>query len=137
VLKQDLSSQRLRELPGHECLALLASVEAGRIAYEEADGPVIVPVNHVVDNGTIVIRTSPASQLARGVRNSRVAYEVDDLEARGEISWSVQVRGAVRFLDPEEIRALDVPPEPQAEGLRNLYLRIVPRSITGRRLLPG
>jgi nitroimidazol reductase NimA-like FMN-containing flavoprotein (pyridoxamine 5'-phosphate oxidase superfamily) len=136
VLKQDLSSQRLRELPGYECLGLLASVGVGRIAYEDADGPVIVPVNHVVDNGTIVIRTSPASQLARGVRAGRVAYEVDDLRARGEMSWSVQVRGTARFLDPEEVRALEAAPEPQAEGLRNLYLRIVPRSITGRRLLP-
>ena len=95
----------------------------------------MIPVNHVVDHGTIVVRTSAASNLARCVRGGWASFQVDDLGARGQASWSVLVRGTIRPLDLDEINALERRPDPQAEGVRALHLRLTPRSVTGRRMV--
>jgi nitroimidazol reductase NimA-like FMN-containing flavoprotein (pyridoxamine 5'-phosphate oxidase superfamily) len=134
---EDRSPQRIRELTAGECMDLLASVPVGRIAYDDVDGPIVIPVNHVVAAGTIVVRTSPASSLARCARGGRASFQADDLAERGAASWSVLVRGTVRPMESDEVRELSELPEPQAEGGRPLYLRITPRSVTGRRLLPS
>jgi nitroimidazol reductase NimA-like FMN-containing flavoprotein (pyridoxamine 5'-phosphate oxidase superfamily) len=128
--------RRIRELGAGECMDLVASVPAGRIAHDDARGPIVIPVNHVVDRGTVVLRTSPASNLAGSVRGGWASYQVDDLGASGDPSWSVLLRGTIQALDPGEVQELPGRPEPQAEGVRTLYLRLTPRSITGRRLLP-
>jgi nitroimidazol reductase NimA-like FMN-containing flavoprotein (pyridoxamine 5'-phosphate oxidase superfamily) len=133
----DLTGQRVRELDADECMALVASVAAGRIAYDDAQGPIVIPIDHLVDAGTIVVRTSPASSLARCARGGFASFQVDDLAERGGLSWSVLVRGPIAALEPDEVQALERRPEPRAEGRHPLYLRITPRSVTGRRLLPS
>ena len=95
----------------------------------------MLAVNHVVDNGTIVVRTSSSSQLAALTHRARVAYEVDDLVDRPRASWSVLVRGTVRPLDDEDVRALPSMPPLRADDVRPLYLRLTPRTVIGRRLV--
>jgi nitroimidazol reductase NimA-like FMN-containing flavoprotein (pyridoxamine 5'-phosphate oxidase superfamily) len=135
MLTQKHTTQRVRELSVDECLDLVASAAAGRIAYDDAEGPIVIPVNHVVDHGTIVVRTSAASNLARCVRGGWASFQVDDLGDRGRASWSVLIRGSIRPLDLDEINALERHPQPQAEGVRALHLRLTPRSVTGRRMV--
>ena len=135
MLSYTSQGSSIRELAGFECLALVASVTTGRIAYDDAEGPVVLAVNHVVDNGTIVVRTSASSQLAALTHRDRVAYEVDDLVDRPRASWSVLVRGAVRPLDHDEVRALPPMPPLQADDLPLLHLRLTPRTVIGRKLV--
>lgn len=48
-----------------ECLDLLRSGDVGRIAWQAADGPKILPVNYVFHDGLAYFRTSPQRDLVR------------------------------------------------------------------------
>ena len=120
-----------------ECYARLADGDIGRVAMALPDGPSIVPVNYILDGRSIVVRTAPYTQLA-GHRNGPVAFEVDDIEPEFMRGWSVVVVGhAFPMEDAEEMIALRSGGrlKPWAAGSRNLYIKIVPDRVTGRRIL--
>lgn len=125
----------LTELPEHECWDLLRTRSVGRIGWQGSDGPTIVPVNYVVDERAVVIRTAPYTELGREGAVLEVAFQVDDLDPVTRSGWSVLVRGR-RRLDPE---AYGTTPRPDVwvGGSRWLVLRIEARTISGRRLSPG
>lgn len=124
-----------RLLPG-ECRRLLEPGGVGRLAFITGSGLTVVPVNYAMAAGTIVLRTGAGSLIA-GHSDEEVAFEADHLdEAQGQ-GWSVLVRGhAHRVLQSGELRNLkqecDVRPWPAGE--HDLYVRIVPDHITGRRI---
>jgi nitroimidazol reductase NimA-like FMN-containing flavoprotein (pyridoxamine 5'-phosphate oxidase superfamily) len=128
---------RLTELLEDECLELLTVKQVGRLAYADQDGPVVVPVNYVLHDRSVLFRTSPHSLLGRNVSNAVVAFEVDDIDDVTESGWSVLVRGRAEYLDVDDLPTSDRRPAPWADGGRNLNVRIRPRSVTGRRLLAG
>lgn len=121
------------EIPRAECLELLATHPVGRVAYCELNGPVVLPVNYVVDGEDIIFRTSPHSELARRIGKGPVAFEVDDFDAAERHGWSVLVHGDAEYDDALE--ELEEAPEPWADGYRALVVRIRPRLITGRRIV--
>ncbi len=125
----------LAELDRDECLELLASTPVGRVAYCDDEGPVVIPVNHVVEGEDVLFRISGGSVMARRL-GPVAAFQVDAFDDFRESGWSVLVRGRVSWVDldgtPDEAR-----PTPWAEGLRDLLVRITPTTITGRRLLPA
>ena len=127
--------EHLRELDPEECLELLASRPAGRVAYCVPEGPVVLPVNHVMDGQDILFSTSPHTELGREMISGHVAFQVDDFDEFHESGWSVLVRGNAEYDDSHAPRT-DLP-TPWAAGTRNLVVRIRPRLITGRRLLPS
>lgn len=125
----------LRELDRAECLRLLTTVPVGRVAYCAEDGPVVLPVNHVLDGEDVVVfRTSPHTELGRSLIRGPVAFEADDYEEYNQSGWSVLVRGIAEYHDGGELTPKDGP-TPWPEGSRNLTVRIRPWLITGRRLL--
>jgi nitroimidazol reductase NimA-like FMN-containing flavoprotein (pyridoxamine 5'-phosphate oxidase superfamily) len=76
-----------------ECRRLLAEQEVGRIAYIDTDGfPVVLPVNFVIDDDLIAVRTEPGGKLSR-VPLHPVAFEVDGFERWNHSGWSVLVQG--------------------------------------------
>jgi uncharacterized protein len=46
------------ELALHECLRLLRTVAVARLAIAGDDPPEVVPIDYVVDHGTVVFRTA-------------------------------------------------------------------------------
>ncbi len=127
----------LRELSPRECWDLVAHGGVGRIATTTDEGPIVLPVNFVVDGDTLVIRTSAYGVLGRLDRAAELAFEVDRLDEAMREGWSVLFVGdMVRIEDPEEVATLwrDRDPGPWAGGVRNLFLRIQPRRVTGRRI---
>lgn len=126
----------LQELSEEECYELLAARPVGRVAYAVATGPVVLPVNYVLDGRDILFRTSPYTELGREMLRGRVAFEVDDIDAFRESGWSVLVRGDAAYDDSDVLRPLDSP-GPWAAGSRHLMVRITPRLVTGRRLIPS
>jgi nitroimidazol reductase NimA-like FMN-containing flavoprotein (pyridoxamine 5'-phosphate oxidase superfamily) len=128
---------RFRELSTAECLMLLQSKRVGRIVWCGSNGPQALPVNYVVDDGRILFRTSPYSVIAKVAVEQQVAFEVDDIDEFVETGWSVLVVGTARGVDdPGDIpRALEHRPAPWAPGTRNLYIRIQPQTVTGRRVV--
>jgi nitroimidazol reductase NimA-like FMN-containing flavoprotein (pyridoxamine 5'-phosphate oxidase superfamily) len=129
---------RLLELPEDECLELLAVKQVGRLVYADEDGLAVAPVNYVVDGGSVYFRTSPHTSLGRNLLNATVAFEVDEVDDFTQSGWSVLVRGPAERVGVDDLPAAARPrPTPWAQGSRTLHVRIRPRSVTGRRLLPG
>lgn len=127
-----------RELTESECLQALCGHTVGRIAMCTPQGPRVFPVNYVVDDGSLVIRTSPYGTIAsEGGRNAEMAFEVDHLDDESRTGWSVLVVGRAEIVDdPHELLSLARNPQPWAGGSRGLYLRLRWRLISGRSLGP-
>jgi len=124
------------ELSVPECLALLRAVAVSRIAVCAPDGPDIFPVNHVVDGGSLVLRTAAGTKhTAATTPGAVVAVEADGYDETSGTAWSVVVRGTVHeiaglhdLVDAEHLMV-----SPWHAGPKNRFLRIEPGSITGRR----
>jgi nitroimidazol reductase NimA-like FMN-containing flavoprotein (pyridoxamine 5'-phosphate oxidase superfamily) len=119
-----------------ECRRLIAPGGVGRIAFGTASGPVVLPVNFAVVAGTIVIRTGEGT-LIDGHAGSQVAFEVDHLDHALRQGWSVLVRGtSYRVASPAELRLIrrEAALWPWAGDDRDVYVRITPDTITGRRI---
>ncbi|WP_055491108.1 pyridoxamine 5'-phosphate oxidase family protein [Streptomyces sp. TP-A0356] len=127
---------RFTELTPQECRDLLSTHGVGRLALHTPSGPVIVPLNYGVVGDSIIFRTAPDT-VASQASGSQVAFEVDRIDAAFSQGWSVLVRGhANAVTDPDSVRRLEeqAHSKPWAGGQRDLWIRIDPLSITGRRI---
>jgi len=125
------------DLSRPECLELLGRGRLGRIAVVENDQPVIFPVNYAFDNGTVVFRTDAGTKLATAPL-ARVAFEIDDIDTASRRGWSVVVQGVgediTDSVDASSDQLLHLNVDTWMPGGRDHWVKIVPRSITGRRL---
>ncbi len=123
------------ELDASECLALLRSAPVGRLAFVNDDRPDVLPVNFIVDHGTVVFRTAEGSKLAAAVAGQAVAFEADGYDADGGTAWSVVVKGHAEEIRRmlEQFDAAMLPLFPWHAGLKHHFVRIVPDQMTGRR----
>jgi nitroimidazol reductase NimA-like FMN-containing flavoprotein (pyridoxamine 5'-phosphate oxidase superfamily) len=132
----------LEDLDEAECLRLVSPGGIGRIAFTGRFGPTVLPVNYQLHQGTIVFRTaedSPTDEdLRTGIANAeyKVAFEIDDFSPAAREGWSVLIQGPVHHVESEAERASvrEAGVEPWAGGPRELFLRVVPSRITGRRI---
>jgi pyridoxamine 5'-phosphate oxidase-like protein len=96
-----------RQLDSAEAMRLLASVDYGRVVFNLQALPAIRPVNHLVDDGMIVIRsrlTSAISSVIKSTDRVVVAYEADSFDGRTRTGWSVVVTGHAHTLtDPDSV----------------------------------
>lgn len=128
------------ELNVEECLELLESDVVGRVGMCTRVGPRIVPVNYAMFEDTIVFRTAPYSEVGTLGLGTEVAFEVDRLDYDKRRGWSVLAVGRAEVVDDPEVRQAiqrQWDPDPWAEGLRHLYVRIRWTDLTGRSLGPG
>jgi hypothetical protein len=110
--------------------------ECGRIAFCTTSGPAALPVNFAMVAGTIVVRTGEGTAVD-GHAGERVAFEVDHIDDALSQGWSVLVRGqAHRVEHPAELEIVrrDAAIWPWPGGDRDVYVRIIPDTITGRRI---
>jgi hypothetical protein len=90
-------------------MRLLASVDYGRVVFTMDALPAIRPVNHLVDEGRIIIRTRLTRAISTVVTSADsggvvIAYEADDFDSRSRSGWSIVVTGwARRITDPEQV----------------------------------
>jgi nitroimidazol reductase NimA-like FMN-containing flavoprotein (pyridoxamine 5'-phosphate oxidase superfamily) len=117
-----------------DCWDLLASEAIGRVAVVFGGQVDIFPVNYGLDGDGILIRTNAGRKMT-GAMRGEVAFEVDRIEPEAKAGWSVVVHGQAhdisRFDGPERMRAA----QPWT-GPKDFLIRISPRSITGRRVVP-
>lgn len=122
-----------------ECLTLLSDHGVGRIAVTTNEGPAILPVNYDIVDGTVVFRTAPASAPSLAAERE-VAFEVDRIDEALSEGWSVLVRGAAaEVTDAGTVLDLQARAHtrPWAGGDRQVWMRIQPARITGRRITAG
>lgn len=129
----------LEYIPADECLRLLAGRAIGRVGLVAHGRPVILPVNYVVDEGTIVFRTDEGLKFDAARRGEFVCFQVDEVDPVFHTGWSVLLSGVAREIcDREEVeRARTLPLRPWAPGAKSHFIRIFPRTITGRRIRFG
>lgn len=123
-------------LERRECLRLLAGEVVGRVGVVEAGSPLVLPVNFGLDGDVIVFRTGPGTKLSEA-RGHAACFEVDDFDRETRSGWSVVVRGRIEEItehNPALLARLADLAEPWLEGDRSHVVRIVPSSITGRRV---
>jgi len=126
----------LRALSPEECFGLLEPGGVGRVGFKSADWIVILPVNFAVAGKTIIFRTGPDTLLAAH-GDARVSFEADRLDEARREGWSVLVQGhAHKVTGEHDVRRLEhvTHLEPWAGGTRDVYVRITPSLISGRRV---
>ena len=130
----------LEELDRAQCLALIARGGVGRVAFDDGEGPTVIPVNYALDGDAVVFRTSLEGRLNQSLATAmtgaavRIAFEVDDIDPERHEGWSVLVRGGGHHL-PDHERPPMPSVEPWPGGERSVYIRLVPHHISGRRLV--
>lgn len=126
----------LETLTRQDALWLMSRAPVGRVVYTAGGLPAVTPVNFALVDETVVIRTVAGSRLATAIRDSVVAFQVDEIDAVSHTGWSVTVIGeATEVRDPDEIHRLTGLVHPWAEGPRNQVIRIRTDLVTGRRLV--
>ena len=131
----------LEEIDREECLELLRSQSMGRLAVVDhgAYPPHIVPVNFIVEGEHVIFRSNFGLKFQLSVlAEHSVSFEADLVDAEGHMAWSVVVQGRAELLRQEEIDALPRGSwlRPWAPGERKEWVRIVPYTVTGRRVRP-
>ncbi|HEX3197301.1 MAG TPA: pyridoxamine 5'-phosphate oxidase family protein [Propionibacteriaceae bacterium] len=128
------STSNFGELSEAECKQLLAQHTAGRVGFLAADGPQILPVTYQYRNGSVIFRTSPYGPLAGLVRRTSVAFEIDSIDEQDKSGWSVLLLGFAEAMAHDYLltTAWETGPVPWADGVRNLFIEITPRKISGR-----
>ena len=131
----DWSTSDFRAMTPARCQELLESQTVGRIAWQAADGPQILPVTYAWHEGTIIFRTSPYGVLSELIRPTEVALEIDELDQKNRRGWSVVVQGRAQGVaEPDQlVRMWTVGGVvPWAAGVRNVFIQITPHRVTGR-----
>lgn len=118
-----------------ECWRLLEESSLGRLAVTGPDGrPDVFPLNSLVHDGNLYLRTAPGRKLRSVGLEPAIAFEVDGADSVHR--WSVVIKGVAERVTSEAdiaasgILALRSTPRARARSV----LRVVPHTITGRRL---
>ncbi|MBQ0827100.1 pyridoxamine 5'-phosphate oxidase family protein [Streptomyces tagetis] len=132
--------RRSTELDSEEALRLLGSVSLGRIVFTQHALPTVRPVNHVLDDGDVIIRTHEGAALTSRTRTAGdpgvvVAYEADAIDPETHLGWSVVVTGYARLVtDPRDLARYQAMLRPWVEQTMDYAIRIRPDLVTGIRL---
>jgi nitroimidazol reductase NimA-like FMN-containing flavoprotein (pyridoxamine 5'-phosphate oxidase superfamily) len=134
----------IEELDEEACLQLISRGGIGRIAYVGRFGLVVLPVNYMLQAGAVVFRTAEQGPLDEDLRTGidgaeyKVAFEIDDIDLERRQGWSVLVQGPAHHLaGAERDAAVQAGVQTLAPGDRELFVRIAPSRVTGRRISPA
>jgi uncharacterized protein len=127
----------IEELSKEECLELLQHESyVGRVAFVSDGRPVILPVNYLADDNTVVFCTIPGENVSALREAAPVAFEVDAIRPLYNAGWSVIVQGtAEEVVDPDEVEMLRRGPlKPWGTTEAEHWIRITIEDISGSRV---
>jgi nitroimidazol reductase NimA-like FMN-containing flavoprotein (pyridoxamine 5'-phosphate oxidase superfamily) len=138
----------MNELSSDECLDLLMTERprVGRLAFVDADGPVVFPMNYIADGKLIYFHTAPGSTLLAALEMRQVTFEIDHVDdvpeprtpTAPEQGWSVLAFGRLRALTDEDelahVRQSPLRAWADDED-SSCYLRMDVSTLAGRRFL--
>ncbi|MFJ9775771.1 pyridoxamine 5'-phosphate oxidase family protein [Kitasatospora sp. NPDC101157] len=129
-------SPRSAELSRGEAWELLGSISYGRVVFSQSALPAIRPVNHVLADDCVIIRTNRGAALLSPAQDGAVlAYEADVLDPLTRSGWSVIVTGiATLVTDPEEQHRYSELLQPWIGGHMEHVVRISADLVTGYRI---
>jgi hypothetical protein len=126
------------------CRELLSAGRIARLIYNSRYGPVALPSEYKIHEGSIVFRTYRVTftedDLRTGIAHAeyQVVVEVDHVDPDAREGWVVLVRGTAHQVDAEAERASisSVGLESWVEGEPEHFIRVEPISIAGQRIRP-
>lgn len=119
-----------------ECWALAATQATGRLGFFCPGVLDIFPVNYLVMANHVYFRTSTDGAIATSYL-AHAAFQIDHIDRQPRSGWTVLINGAVTQIKDSNLltelwgKAID---EPWAPGPRNLFLRVTPTLVRGRRI---
>jgi len=139
-----MADRVIEELDQAESVRLISAGGIGRIAYQSRFGPAVLPVNYRWHDGMVVFRTTRHSALDEDLQTGiaggdyLVAFEIDEIDVAGRQGWSVLIQGPAHHVSEDERASAErAGVEPWPAGDRELFIRIVPNRVTGRRIKPS
>jgi nitroimidazol reductase NimA-like FMN-containing flavoprotein (pyridoxamine 5'-phosphate oxidase superfamily) len=125
-----------------ECMELLGAGRIGRLIYSSRYGPVALPSEYKIHEGSIIFRTYRTTfteeDLRTGIAHAEyeVAFEADQTDPEAREGWLVLVLGSAHHLDTEAERAsiADVGLKSWVEGEPEHFIRVDPIRVTGQRI---
>lgn len=128
------------EIGQAECEQLLAETPIGRLGFNFAGRPMVLPVTYRFVAGQILFRTALGRKLHAVAANHPVAFEVDGWNESSQTGWSVLVVGNAGEIEEweafEDAELLGLHPW-AGEHAKDRWVRIIPERITGRRIVVG
>jgi nitroimidazol reductase NimA-like FMN-containing flavoprotein (pyridoxamine 5'-phosphate oxidase superfamily) len=118
-----------------QCWALLRGAQLGRVAFASGESIEIMPIDFVVDHGSVVFRTDSPSTAAAAASGRTVAFESDGYLSETSEAWSVVLKGQLaEILHLDDVLAtFSLPLYPSQPGRKAHFMRLAPVEITGRR----
>lgn len=130
------ASGALVPLTSEESAELLRIHRMGRLVFAFESWPVVLPVNYVFDDPTVVIRTDFGAKLTAAPLHA-VAFEIDDADPSGAWGWSVLAQGPAFDItsaqDSRSVHLRSLSVEPWAPGVHDHWLTMSAVRLTGRR----
>jgi nitroimidazol reductase NimA-like FMN-containing flavoprotein (pyridoxamine 5'-phosphate oxidase superfamily) len=129
---------RLVAMSAYECWQQLEAAEnlIARVVWVAGGRPGVLPVNFTVADGAVWFQTNAESPLGRHCEGQRILVEVDHAEPSTHAGWSVIVAGPAEFVDVDDAAELLERLRVWPKGPRNVFVRVEPEEVTGRRLVP-
>jgi len=131
----DSSERHFEALGRQQSLDLMESRHLGRVAWQAADLPQILPITYAMHEGFAYFRTAPDSILAELAQPTSVALEVDELDEQNRSGWAIVMHGRTSAVsEPDALaRPLGVGfPGPVGHWKPNPVHPIRPERVTGR-----
>jgi len=137
------SARRVVETSGEaECKELLSSKRVGRLIYTSRRGPVALPSEYEIHDGSIIFRTYRVTfteeDLRTGIADAeyQVTVEVDQVDADSREGWVVLVRGTAHHIDTAAERASigHVGLKSWVDGEPEHLIRVDPIQLRGQRI---
>jgi nitroimidazol reductase NimA-like FMN-containing flavoprotein (pyridoxamine 5'-phosphate oxidase superfamily) len=129
----------LRELGPDDALTLLASVPYGRVVFTTRALPAIRPVNHLVEDGHIIVRSHHGTAITNAVEQAGatvVAFQADSIDPATRLGWSVVVTGqALLVTDPAEVERYERLLAPWLDASMDSVIRISCDIVAGYELV--
>jgi uncharacterized protein len=133
--EDDRSERHFEAIGREQCLDLVESNHLGRVAWQAADLPQILPVTYAMYQGLVYFRTTPDGILSELAQPTRVALEVDELDQQTRSGWSIVLHGRTSAVsEPDALADLWAADSlvPWARGNRTLFICIRPDRVSGR-----
>jgi uncharacterized protein len=123
----------LEELESHECWELARSRSIGRFAANRTGmGPLVVPINYVVDADLAIVFRSGEGTKLDAVGRGTLTIQIDEIDPLHHVGWSVSIEGTAEWVHAQAADEVGV--EPWAPGERPYVVHLNPTRITGRRI---
>ena len=126
----------LEALPDDACRRRLADGGVGRVALRGGDAPEIRPVNFVLRDDRVVIRTGDGIILSAARRGEAASFEIDGIDPLEHTGWSVVVAGKLGEL-PSDEHHLALPVRPWASGHKDRFVGLTLERVSGIRIPSG